>query len=287
MTAWLEEDVDDEGATPWALGDDGIEPLARWDADGDEDLADEWLDRQLQRQPRVVVDQPATDPNRPVGAAGANGEDAGGGVALRRSVPVRSPRRRRADPEAAADLPAPDTPGYVRDRRGTWRYAATGRAVPGARDLTLRALYRFPTHHGHVLVPVDLIRSEPALAWCLGWKGSLTTRLTGGHSVTVVPIPVAEWERRADVPFGVWAPELAAGRLLGIGERRSPGRRGAGHRRRVPGAPTPAGAGDPDREQPGLVPPGHHSVAGRPPGSGPASLTGTGGRHRRCPVSWR
>jgi predicted DNA-binding transcriptional regulator AlpA len=33
----------------------------------------------------------------------------------------------------------------------------------------------------------------------------------------VLRVPVGEWERRADIPFGLWAPELAAGRLLGIG----------------------------------------------------------------------
>ena len=74
----------------------------------------------------------------------------------RRALPVR----RRADTDAAGDLPAPVVPGYVRDRRGTWRYAATGRAVPGARDLTLRALHRFPIHRGQVLVPVDLVLRE-------------------------------------------------------------------------------------------------------------------------------
>jgi hypothetical protein len=60
--------------------------------------------------------------------------------------------------------------GYVPDRRGTWRYAATSRAVPGARDLTLRALYRLAVHRGQLLVPVDLVRTEPELAWCMAWK---------------------------------------------------------------------------------------------------------------------
>jgi hypothetical protein len=34
----------------------------------------------------------------------------------------------------------------------------------------------------------------------------------------VLRVPVGEWERRADVPFGLWAPELTAGRLLAIGD---------------------------------------------------------------------
>jgi predicted DNA-binding transcriptional regulator AlpA len=29
---------------------------------------------------------------------------------------------------------------------------------------------------------------------------------------------VGEWERRADIPVGLWAPELTAGRLLGIAD---------------------------------------------------------------------
>lgn len=64
----------------------------------------------------------------------------------------------------------PFVSGYVPDRRGTWRYAATSRAVPGARDLTLRALYRLAVHRGQLLVPVDLVRTEPELAWCMAWK---------------------------------------------------------------------------------------------------------------------
>ena len=109
-------------------------------------------------------------------------------------------------------------PGYVRDRRGTWRYAATGRAVPGARDLTLWALHRFPIHRGQVLVPVDLVRTEAELAWCMVWKHTLTTSLQARHLQSVVRVPVGEWERRADVPFGLWAPELAPTRLLAVGD---------------------------------------------------------------------
>jgi predicted DNA-binding transcriptional regulator AlpA len=109
-------------------------------------------------------------------------------------------------------------PGYVRDGRGTWRYAATGRTVAGARDLTLRSLYRFPTQRAQVLVPLDLARTEPELAWCLAWKHTLTTRVDGRRLTTVLRIPAGEWDRRADVPFGLWAPELTAGRLLAISD---------------------------------------------------------------------
>jgi predicted DNA-binding transcriptional regulator AlpA len=204
------EDGLDDDVSPLALGDreDDVGLFERWETD--DDLTDEWLDEQLtgltggQRAAAQPVIADDVD----------SGED---GVVLRRPAPQRH-RRRRADRDATADLPAIDVPGYVRDRRGTWRYAATGEAVPGARDLTLRSLYRLPVQHGHVQVPVDLVRSEAELAWCLGWKHTLTTRLAGGRSVTVLRVPVGEWERRADIPFGLWAPELCASRLLGIGD---------------------------------------------------------------------
>lgn len=44
-------------------------------------------------------------------------------------------------------------------------------------------------------VPIDLVRREPDLAWCLDWKHTLTSRLTNGEVVSVVQVPVAEWER--------------------------------------------------------------------------------------------
>ena len=207
-----------------------------WDEDdpGDDDDghsgADRWLDEQLGRlgspqragdrtyaiDASDIEDPPAA--GRSERAADEAGLD-GDGVVLRRPAPGRAPRRRRrADPDAAADLPAVAVPGYVRDRRGTWRYSAGGRAVPGARDLTLRSLHRFPAGRSSVLVPLDRVRTEAELAWCLAWKHTLTTAVHGGRVETVLRIPVGEWERRADIPIGLWAPELAATRLLGIGD---------------------------------------------------------------------
>ena len=90
--------------------------------------------------------------------------------------------------------------------------------MPGARDLTLRALHRFAAHRGEVLVPVDLVRSEPELAWCMAWKHTLTTSRQEGRLQSVLRVPAGEWERRADVPFGLWAPELAPTRLLAVGD---------------------------------------------------------------------
>lgn len=225
MRDWMDDDADDDGgAEPWALGDDEPEPLVRWDGDGDGGAADRWLDEQLGRVGSAAPDDGDDETAGGDGygpGAGPDGvpvDGGGGGVVVRRSAPSRSPRRRRADAEAAGDLPAPVVPGYVRDRRGTWRYAATGRAVPGARDLTLRALHRFVVHRGRVLVPVDLVCSEAELAWSLAWKHTVTATVRGGQVVSVVRVPVGEWERRADVPFGLWAPELAPTRLLAVGD---------------------------------------------------------------------
>jgi predicted DNA-binding transcriptional regulator AlpA len=208
------EPFDDEledAVSPWALGDDEEEDgdlFEPWESD--DGLIDGWLDEQLARINDAQGTAAQTD-------TVDEGETIGDGMVLRRSAPQRQ-RRRRADRDGAADLPAANVPGYVRDRRGTWRYTATGRAVPGARDLTLRALYRFPVHQAHVLVPVDLVRTEAELGWCVGWKHTMTTRLSGGRSRTVLRVPVGEWERRADIPLGLWAPELCASRLLGVSD---------------------------------------------------------------------
>lgn len=55
-------------------------------------------------------------------------------------------------------------------------------------------LRRFPVHHGHVVVPLDRIRKEAELAWCMDWKHTLTTQMTGEGTVGVLHVPLAEWE---------------------------------------------------------------------------------------------
>ena len=216
----LDED-DDTGSEPWALGDLDIGPP---DLDDDEDgigAADGWLDEQLGqlRSDKASADGPF-DEAALASAQTMDTTPAGDGkeVVLRNPAPTRRPRRRRAAPDAAADLPRAVAPGYVRDRRGTWRYAATGHAVPGARDLTLRSLYRFPVSGSSILVPVKSVRTEPELVWCMAWKHTLTTALHNGRMATVLRVPVGEWERRADIPIGLWAPELTASRLLGVAD---------------------------------------------------------------------
>jgi predicted DNA-binding transcriptional regulator AlpA len=214
----LDDDDDDRrDRAPWALDDDEPETPEAGLADDGPTAADRWLEAQLGE---------LRPPRREQGEAGGAGatlavkqfDDTSEGIVLRRPAPPRPPRRRRAHPDGVADLPAADVPGYLRDRRGTWRYSATGQAVPAARDLTLRWLYRFPVRRSHVLVPLDQVRTEAELGWCMTWKHTLTTSLWSGRSVSVVQVPVGEWERRADIPIGLWAPELTVARLLGIGD---------------------------------------------------------------------
>ena len=223
-------DDDDTGFEPWALGDRELDPHEETDSGEDDGPsgADRWLDEQLERFGTWNPTANDGDDGAPAetagkaaeaAACGAQADGDGDDVALRRPAPTRPPRRRRrADAAAATDLPAMPTPGYMRDRRGTWRYSATGRAVPGARDLTLRFLHRFPVNRTSVLVPVERVRTERELAWCMAWKHTLTTALQGGRVHTLLRIPVGEWDRRADIPIGLWAPELTATRLLGVAD---------------------------------------------------------------------
>jgi predicted DNA-binding transcriptional regulator AlpA len=210
-------DLDDDD--PYGAGDEDEDPveLAQWsfdDVDGGEvgDVLDDWLDRRLAANRHLVEGDCGPDDSDP-------DEDLlpEKGPVLRRPAPARVVRRRRADPSASADLPTATVPGYYRDRRGTWRYAITGEAVPGARDLTLRSLYRFPPRAGTVFVPLLAARTEAELGWCLDFAsaGLATTRAGPGHGFAVaLRVPAGEWDRHADVPFGMSAPEFDPRRLL-------------------------------------------------------------------------
>jgi predicted DNA-binding transcriptional regulator AlpA len=212
-----------ESDDPYDPSDEDEEPgeLAQWDFDDvdggeDGDVLEDWLDRRLAENRNLLEgdngpgDRDRDDPD------GDNQLPETGPV-LRRPAPARVVRRRRADPSASADLPAATVPGYYRDRRGTWRYAITGDAVPGARDLTLRSLYRFPRRTGTVFVPLLAARTEVELGWCLDFAsaGLATTRAGPGRGFAVaLRVPAGEWDRHADVPFGMCAPELDPRRLL-------------------------------------------------------------------------
>lgn len=136
--------------------------------------------------------------------------------------PVEPPRRTpgaagRCGPGPATGcdddgLTLREPPGYRRDPRGTWRYRDGGRAVPGARDITLATLYRFARDaDGNVVVPTPVVRRRAELAWCAQVG---TVRVRGNEAVVVVP--AADWDARARIPLGLAAPELCADRLLDI-----------------------------------------------------------------------
>jgi predicted DNA-binding transcriptional regulator AlpA len=99
---------------------------------------------------------------------------------------------------------------YQRDDEGIWRYTITGQPVPGARDLTLANLYRFPVENNRIQVPAHLAATDPALSWCLN-----PHRSSDDGPLTVT---VKEWDRRAAQPLGIDAPELHPSRLITIAQ---------------------------------------------------------------------
>lgn len=148
------------------------------------------------------------------------------------SGPAPAPRPECPERPTADELGLPachEPPGYRRDRAGRWRYADGGALVPGARDVTLARLWRFPREGPYLLVPVLLAGTSyrpgaaAELAWCVGCAhGETDTGAVAGVARRCGPrrrawrVPVAEWDRRADVPLGLDAPELAADRLWDV-----------------------------------------------------------------------
>src|SRR4051794_28358240 len=95
----IDDDEEETGSEPWALGDLDLEPLELVvDDDDGFGEAEGWLDEQLGR---VRSDGPhsdgSSDPEASDSAAivASAPEGDGGEVVLRRSAPTRSPRRRR------------------------------------------------------------------------------------------------------------------------------------------------------------------------------------------------
>jgi hypothetical protein len=135
---------------------------------------------------------------------------------------ARRPRDRRPAPQGdrPSDLPPLEVlAGYRRDRRGTWRYTDGG-AVPGARDVTIDTLWSFGSKRP-VVVPDDVARAAPELAWCLlvGHHTEIVVK-TARRSVTVAAWTVddVDWEDRARWPLTITAPELAPERLWGVSD---------------------------------------------------------------------
>src|SRR5687767_3275571 len=110
----IEDDEEETGSEPWALGDLELEPLDF--AKDDVGEADGWLDEQLGRvqaggsSSDAPIEQLEAPASQSISSSALEGD--GGAVVLRRPASMRSPRRRRADPEAVSDLPVPTVPGY-------------------------------------------------------------------------------------------------------------------------------------------------------------------------------
>lgn len=114
------------------------------------------------------------------------------------------------------DAIVPD--GYVRGRDGRWRYARGGDVVPGARDLTLRRLWRFRRDGDHVLVPISVFLASPELGWCRDVEEgrAIIDRRGRLPAEEALRVPFEDWDDRADDVLGIDAPELAPARLVGV-----------------------------------------------------------------------
>lgn len=179
------------------------------------DPADLWLDEMLARVRSGRSLAPARgcdDPTAPTAEDGRTDED---------SQDEDSQDDDVARPDhLEASLVCP--PGYQRHGRDRWRYEATARLVPGARDVTLASLYDFgrSPDGSSVLVPVLQARTEPELAWVLELdppaKMGFELTTGDGRGRTVLEVPAGEWEGRAGRVIGLVAPELVPHRLLDI-----------------------------------------------------------------------
>jgi hypothetical protein len=108
--------------------------------------------------------------------------------------------------------------GYVRSGDGRWRYQVGNDLVPGARDICLERLWKFPTRDGLVFIPLATAEAASELAWCRDWAQGRTIvdRRRGVPAHEAWMIPVEEWSYRSRIPLGLDAPELAPSRLIGV-----------------------------------------------------------------------
>ena len=113
--------------------------------------------------------------------------------------------------------------GYLRDVRGTWRYEANGMAVPGAGDVTLNRLWRFPRlqtslrggERGAVVaVPTELLGFAEELRFASAYVADRARVTWGNAKVDAVLVPKAAWDDEAAVVRGIDAPELAPHRMV-------------------------------------------------------------------------
>lgn len=168
---------------------------------------------------------------RPAGVLDGDGLDGGGVQGLLDRLrggqgapgePGRSPAVRRVlgpDPrELLPPLRVPD--GYLLDGRALLRYSSGGDPVPGARLVTLSRAWRFTRAGGAVWVPEFLVRSVEELSWVADRDvgAELGAAVHGDRSVAALGVPELYWEEAAEVPYGVWAPELDPSRMWGVGQ---------------------------------------------------------------------
>jgi predicted DNA-binding transcriptional regulator AlpA len=163
----------------------------------------------------------AADDQEDFGATDLDGD----GDPCRSVGQARSPLRRRRLRIARtldwgirpSDLPPLTVlPGYLLDHRRHWRYRLTGRRVPGARHRTLNRLWDLG-RYDPVLVPCLLSGQASELAWCAA-VGVLEETRYAGRSVAAWRVDADDWDDRARYSLGMDAPELAADRLLGVGD---------------------------------------------------------------------
>jgi hypothetical protein len=111
----------------------------------------------------------------------------------------------------------------VRDEQGPWRYADTGIAAVGARDVTLGetadppVIARAGREPEAVLIPLSSIIEDPRLNWAL----QAGTKLEGDQE-PLFKVSWSVWQEHAAEPVDAWLPECDASgidRHLAIAER--------------------------------------------------------------------
>lgn len=114
---------------------------------------------------------------------------------------------------------------YERDSDGTWRYAVTGIAVPGARDITIADRVPAKRVGGGVWLSRPLALVEPKLRDLLQDLGTLSSFMLSEpvdglppNTPSVILVSSQFWDEHAGDVIDVDAPELHAGAVLVIEE---------------------------------------------------------------------
>lgn len=97
-------------------------------------------------------------------------------------------------------------PGYTRDDKGVWRYAANGAKVPGARDRTLSNTWDLEKRGSLLGISRARARCHAELSW-------MTEVEIPAGDPTYVFVGRETWEALAKHSLGVIAPELSGEKL--------------------------------------------------------------------------